>query len=626
MIKFSVQTIPPNRKPMLVYETKVKRWIGVASSLWDFGDDFTTAYIKTAQDKLQPIPCKLNKEEKKKSLEWDAKHKKCYEFSHLDNILPNLNELIKEPNNFISEKVGSVVLTYRYALGMRKHLVRPGLPMIDRIHIHQALAAKLNDVVIPADYAVRINKKLDNLRVDISKMEKEIFRRRIAQAIGTTNLAIEIYCNDDSQIGEKVYRRIMEHFGVTEDVTIFPELTVNISMKPLGKIGDPLDSKLQKLERFERRIAEIKRAYGEANVRPTACIIVLPGKESFSDISELDPKNAIRAGFAQTGRLTQFIRPELEENDGEETELSEESRINSAIYDLYRQLGLLLPYSRDVKKDTVDFSIPAMGIHIVNYKSTPYGTIEPFPLFVTANYQTGRVTVDCGFFPKPELLYWEACLEFQKIQGNKSIRDISKKAKYRKIKSKLLEIINIYNTPILVLVESNGTSRKVWKFIADSELAKAERKGNSLNQLLFDPEEPEQGIRLNTRQNSLRIIRVRINEEVPSYLSVIVEGGKTKSVRGVFKYDNIYWSIASAPHDRLFMNSRSGISKLERPNMECKQPDMIEFYPIHLQDGDDPDDWVYLAHKYRELAHQYKETLKLPLPLHLAKKLEEYMG
>jgi hypothetical protein len=53
---------------------------------------------------------------------------------------------------------------------------------------------------------------------------------------------------------------------------------------------------------------------------------------------------------------------------------------------------------------------------------------------------------------------------------------------------------------------------------------------------------------------------------------------------------------------------------------------MIEIYPIHLKEEDDADQYVWLVHKWRDAAHQYKGTLRLPLPLHLGKKLEEYIG
>ena len=53
--------------------------------------------------------------------------------------------------------------------------------------------------------------------------------------------------------------------------------------------------------------------------------------------------------------------------------------------------------------------------------------------------------------------------------------------------------------------------------------------------------------------------------------------------------------------------------------------DMIEIYPILLKEDDLANEWAYIVNKYRDAAHQYKGVLKLPLPMHLAYKLEEYI-
>jgi hypothetical protein len=224
-------------------------------------------------------------------------------------------------------------------------------------------------------------------------------------------------------------------------------------------------------------------------------------------------------------------------------------------------------------------------------------------------------------------LYWHACLEFQKIQGKKGVKAESKKARHFTIKSKLLVLINTRTMPLLVLVKSDGTSRKVWKFISETELSKADRSGNySLNKIWFDPIEPDKGISLCARDNGIRIIRERENEEVPDYLTEVKDSSRTKSISGVYHYGDIYWIIAFAPNDKLFKNIESGISKVQKPGLECKSPDMIELYPIHFKEDDDPADRVYLAHKLRDAAHQYKGTLRLPLPLHLAQKLRNIWG
>ena len=52
---------------------------------------------------------------------------------------------------------------------------------------------------------------------------------------------------------------------------------------------------------------------------------------------------------------------------------------------------------------------------------------------------------------------------------------------------------------------------------------------------------------------------------------------------------------------------------------------MIEMYPIQLQNGDNPDAWAKLVSDLCTLSIQYEQSTILPLPLHLAKNLTEYL-
>jgi len=625
VIKFSIQTTPPERKAFIVYNLSVRRWVSVPSKAWNYKKSNTKAYIRINDDTLQVMEFGFNR--KDQLLFWDEIDKKCYELYKVENQLANINDVIKSPADYISNKQGSMVLTYRYALDMEKHKARPGLPMIDRINIHQWLLEQLPEIALATEATTRASKSLGGLDdTVIQKQLKAKFRERIAQAIDSNILALEIYCNEDSKMGQAVCDRLREDFGLSSDKEAFAELTASVCIKPLGKIGDPLDSNLSKLERFQRRVAEIEEMYGKTDSSPTACIIVLPGKDAFGD-DERDPKKAIRAGLAATGRLTQFIVPFSEEEEDEDTpDGDSKHRVESAVYDLYRQLGYLYPLKEKRKEKEADFTVPAMGIWIVDKKDTVYGGIERFPIFVTTDYVSGQVRVDCGLFSRPNILYWEACLEFQKMPGVKEIKEIVKKNSFLTVKAKMVELFNTQKKPLLVLVKSDRNSQRFWKQISDTELSKEEKMDKyTLKRLWFDNSDVKSGIDLETKDTGVRIMRYRGNGEVPDYISIIKENGKTTGISGLYRYGDVYWSIASQPNDKLFRGSHRGISKVVKPEMEYKKPDMMEYYPIHLKKGDNPAAWAYLAHVLRKAAHQYKETLRMPLPLHFAEKLEEYL-
>ena len=52
---------------------------------------------------------------------------------------------------------------------------------------------------------------------------------------------------------------------------------------------------------------------------------------------------------------------------------------------------------------------------------------------------------------------------------------------------------------------------------------------------------------------------------------------------------------------------------------------MIELYPLQLQPGDKVENWIFYANALRHIPIQYSQSTVLPLPLHLAKALEEYL-
>lgn len=61
------------------------------------------------------------------------------------------------------------------------------------------------------------------------------------------------------------------------------------------------------------------------------------------------------------------------------------------------------------------------------------------------------------------------------------------------------------------------------------------------------------------------------------------------------------------------------------PTQNFAERDMIEIYPIQLQKGDNPDEWVNYTNSLRLGAIQYDEATIMPIPIHMAGKLREYI-
>ena len=93
---------------------------------------------------------------------------------------------------------------------------------------------------------------------------------------------------------------------------------------------------------------------------------------------------------------------------------------------------------------------------------------------------------------------------------------------------------------------------------------------------------------------------------------------------GLFKQrERVYLSLQGKT---AAMKSGRTIAKLDRPNLTIAVPRVIELFLAILQDGDDADQWAVVVHRLRQMAGHHDEATRLPLPLHLARGLTEYVA
>ena len=117
-------------------------------------------------------------------------------------------------------------------------------------------------------------------------------------------------------------------------------------------------------------------------------------------------------------------------------------------------------------------------------------------------------------------------------------------------------------------------------------------------------------------------------QEVPDYYTEYSEKTSQDSIQhastsGVFRFGDAYWGIHARPNDYQYLNSFKE-SRIDHPSHRYAEKDMIELYPLQLQPGDEADQWVLYTNALRKIPIQYNQSTVLPLPLHLARALEEY--
>lgn len=355
---------------------------------------------------------------------------------------------------------------------------------------------------------------------------------------------------------------------------------------------------------------------------PAACIVVLPGAESYKPKGKDDggdPKRALRIAFAKTGRLTQFIEPE-------DSKDSPEIRARVAVRDLMRQLGFVPEPARNSRG--IDISIPAIGLKV--YNSGNGKARASFPYCVRQDMRSGVVTVYCPLLPDGSLPYWRALIEFARLSGSEGFPDSCKRANGMALKRMLHGIVHAgCDRPELLLVNSyvRIRQRDWWPGISDS--------GLESGPLSYGPtgyEEP-----LDLAGSKLRILRIRsgLNGEVPDWFTDEVAAGgaddgtvpNRRDKQGLFKMDGYFLALAPRPGDAQYKWSARG-SKYDSPTAAFCEKTINEY--CLLSPGGEAE--ALASVKYAEalrgcMVQLYKNDMRvnLPAPLHLAEQVEEYI-
>ncbi len=612
-IEFNLQTVPSESKYKLLYTSKVSRWIGKSIS-YDYlsSNDITVFKVLSKTQFFTLAVTKENNEYK-----WLKESYDLYQKYFMNHELPDAKEWINNPQKY-QEECGLYGL-YHAQMGGGITTVESGLTMNDKWNLYKEIKR------LGTDWIERIE-GLQSKKATLFNIEKiDDLESELKKITGRNHINIEIYAHSNSKLVEMIKEEIKQLLKVEKD---FPHY---VSVKEIynPSILSELDDSVKEAERHQLRITEIKEQIPLTNDL-TAAFVLLPykdietGKNYFTQSQ--DPKKAIRSGLACQGRLTQFIDDRLvgiNANQNRKKKKDENDtlhRIQSAVSDMVRQLGFI-PRITPTRKNEKFSQLLVTGLHVVNFKKTPYGNLERMALFVTFDPQLGKLLVECPALWKGAKLYWEAALMFQKLATIEMHQNLSRTRIGQDIKQKVLNLTHEKRDNLLI-VDSNGVTRYYWALLTNKTLETIDKTSRyTIKELMFDK---ENSTPLSEHSN-LRIIRTRMNSEVFDYLTRQKEDGNCMVKSGVFTLGEMYYSIGARPNDPLFKNTYQKKSKLDKPSMQCKAPDMIELYPIHLKAEDDPHQWISYIYKYRQVAIQYKDTLRNTLILHLAMKLEEYI-
>lgn len=620
-ISFSLQTIPPERKSLLLCDCSIHRWIpGKIKEKPYLNKENMIAHVWVGNNRIYKLPIyqKYKSEEEYFWQEVEEKHYNLYNYKSL----PNARDLIDSMASYLLSEL-KITCLYKNGMdsfGFQKNNIGTGVSVPEKKDIYDGVLSYISEMVGPVMGVKRVNStknarsklKLDaiNFNKELNDEQRVVVANRIKECIESNRLNLEVYYRDDAEeCADIILDKLQNIFQTTE------EMVFDIKKCKLGIMGEVLDS--CESSSVLKRIKEIEKTL-DSTVETTACIILLPGKDRFI---QGDPKDAIRCGFALKKRLSQFITPW----DSDNLENGAENKIASAIEDLCRQLGYVREFDEKVKKNEESLAhTPIIGMHVMTQLKTIYGKARFLPLCVELDYITGQVYVECDAFEQVRVPYREAAFELAKLSMDKEFEKKCDVATKGMFKQKMIMWKNVYkNDNLLVLIEANGNTRALCNGITDSQIQKYTYHEP------YCPEKIEVGTKensymLNLNESQVRFVRIRRNSEVPDYFTELSKSEGYAASSGVFKYESDYWSVAGRPNDKAYKSSYKETT-YSKPRQKFAERDMIEIYPIQLQKGDNPDEWVHYTNSLRVGAIQYDEATIMPLPIHLAAKLQEYI-
>lgn len=611
----SVQTTPPERKALLLCQMSIRRWIpdNYNKERTPFLTNAVNAHIKISEDKYCQVPIVYGYTARQPV--WKEQDEECYNIWGYAQ-LPSAEAVVKNPAAYAKK----ILLPYKNGMaGFATSKIGTGVSVVDKASLYRAVSALLGDMICEQPEAERVmlrGQKLKKYNSPQDYEDSEDFRNWVSRCTETDQITFELYglWKDASQqrLLKQIETKIKQDFGDEKDTS---SLKVRCVCKEVGSLADSMPD--DKLQTQITRCGEIAVLLGDTD-GVTACIFVLPGQENYG---VGDPKSVLRNAFARTGRVVQFVTPGEDAN---------QNKIENAVYDLYRQLGVVTLLDPKHKQPDLVHT-PCVGMHLCTQVQGISNKARFLPLCITVDLTEGKTRVHCDAFSNRTVSYREACIEMAQLFWKSDLEQRCVDASRTPAKQKLIELKNRYDTlenGVLVFVQSDGNTRAVWGGISDKEIGGYAMIGEYCPSQI-NVGTPQSPYLLSLADSGVRIIRIRSNQEVPDYFTELSvkatdDNLQHSSTSGIFKYEDVYWGIHMKPNDNRYTWSFRE-SKINYPLHSFAEKDMIELYPLQLQPGDDAASWIFYANALRNISIQYNRSTVLPLPLHLAKALEEYL-
>ena len=604
--------------------------------------------FQVAQAKYVPEKNRDNDNEVTYHLRWDYKENIPHLLEQLgieDGIIPSPEDVAETPINFLMEdQPPNIAMSYNTRMG--SHQVNPGVTPNDRMQLLRQLGTHWQDLL---KIAPRFKRSKGSARNDLyfmSPNKEEVSHRqtagrwqRIAQQFNGQTIRIEIHYRTELS-RDRMLAAFANLLGIDAKAGEYENQSVTLQVVACatGQLSSELAATKEKRDAIEQRRDEVVNVLGEVEIPTVALVEILNkpnnGKDNMPAYpSGCDPKQALRAGFADSGRLTQFFLYEPEQDFGtgkdkeeqkkndsrkQKAEDSRLARYQNAALDALRQLGVHDGGTR--------------GSRVWNL--TPWGEMSAAGFYVA--YQTGKTSVTRIKRCLPVLTYidgvsgqvlaWVPGMEtmspYHEVLLQLGQGKLTAFEKPDQVAQLVRTIIEEYlsNCEVLLAVHtSEGHMRnKVWPWLQDGRI--------QTDEIQFVGHSPW---RVNDGDMpGLRVVRVRDLKdqgEVPEWYAPDGKGdaGLTDGLWQVG--ERVFGSIATRASSQQY--PYKGRSKAS-PDFADKNTPMPVFHELtvaYAQPNDQIADLVAIVHSLRDASVQSRDETSHTLPLHFAQRVKEYL-
>ncbi|MFI6306735.1 pPIWI_RE module domain-containing protein [Amycolatopsis thailandensis] len=558
---------------------------------------------------------------------------------------PKAEEVVSSPKAWLTGRAGKAVGIVHSTALETTHAVGTGLMPDERAELDEWVAEGLKPLLRRVPDLVRVSrvrnkpallpvapKTKPEQRERFDRQVEANRRRGLRAALAGDPLHVDVV-TIFPESADRILREFARQLGCPEEeVTtevrqrwFFDGLEVRLTVSSLGNLARKVDVPKPGTPQSAAAVREAHRARrlaaGAALPRldaPAIALVELPGGDRFTEPNS-DPKSALRLGFADSGRLTQFIRPLPGSGD------DVDERVRSACLDAFRQLGVFTS-AEPRTRSPLPTGLQYVGLWVVR------GT-------------QGRRLVAVRVRPGEEVQQvtaWDDRVKdwvpYQRFLLTLATADASFRAKGRRsaeddrldVERRIRSILyQSRDRPTLLLVNS-GNLRESWPSLANGSLMRDHLGFTGI-----------QDQRVGAYGEELRVVLVRdrnIREEVPQWYAPTPEGKPAGFASGLWcpkdaANDNrVFASTADLPGS--FPKTPRGLRKLgdDVPSqygatVPAWNPQYLEITSLCIASSDTGSqdsaaEWASVAHQQR--FHNEYDPLAQPFPVHLAKKAEEY--